>query len=256
MAGYLLPQWPAPANVKAIITTRQGGSSIGPYASFNLASHVGDNPDHVALNRHKLIADWKLRESPAWLEQVHSAVVVNLDDGYSEIPIADAAVTTCPERPCVVLTADCLPILLCDIEGQVVGAAHAGWRGLAGGIVRNTVAAMARPGTQLLAYLGPAIGPAAFEVGEEVRDSFMAQAMGADHARTMPHCFKPGAGEGKLLADLYGLARLELNQLGVTAVYGGDYCTFADGDRFYSYRRDQVAGRMASVIWLEELAQS
>lgn len=249
--SFYLPNWPAPGNVGAAITTRRGGVSVGAWQSFNLATHVGDDPAHVAANRQQL-QELALPVAPIWLEQVHSADVVRLTSEAPRLPpIADAACTGIKNVVCTVLTADCLPVLLCDKAGTQVAAVHAGWRGLAAGIVRNTLAAMAVEGREVLAYLGPAIGAAAFEVGAEVQEVFAANALDKTHRLAIGRCFVAGAVMGKFHADLYALARAELQALGVDAVYGGDSCTFNDAVEFYSYRRDGVTGRMASLIWLK-----
>ena len=229
--------------VRAVSTTRQGGISPPPYARFNLAEHVGDDPAHVAENRRRLAAMAGFPIEPAWLEQVHGITVVDAETALMPVA-ADAAFTRKPGRPCVVMTADCLPVLLCDRAGTVVAAAHAGWRGLAGGVMGATVARLATPPSELLVWLGPAIGPQAFEVGDEVRAAFLALDAGhADHFRPSP--------AGRWLADLYELARRQLRDLGVKAIYDGDYCTFSEPERFFSYRRENRTGRMATLIWLE-----
>jgi YfiH family protein len=241
MDESITPDWPAPANVRAFTTTRRRGRSRGPYADLNLADHVGDDPVAVAANRGRLRL--YLPTAPHWLKQVHGTRCVVAEE-LAPGTEADASVSFAPSTVCAVLTADCLPLLLCDAAGTVVAAAHAGWRGLAAGVIESTVAAMDRPGDELLAWLGPAIGPAAFEVGDDVRDAFVAH----DHAAArafMPH------GAGKWLCDIYELARWRLAALGVHRVFGGDLCTFEDAGRFYSYRRDGATGRMASVIWLD-----
>lgn len=237
---FITPDWPAPANVQALQTTRKGGVSVSPYDSFNLGSHVGDNP--LAVSRNRMLLAPLLPSEPVWLNQVHGIAVA--DAGRADcLPEADASVSTHPGAVCVVMTADCLPILLCDDQGSVVGAAHAGWRSLCDGVIEATVSAMNVPAPTLMAWLGPAIGPTAFEVGDEVRTAFMAkQAQAAD-------AFVAGA-EGKWMADLYQLARLRLNVLGITRIYGGGLCTYSDPDRFYSYRRDGVTGRMGTFICL------
>jgi len=239
-AEFLIPDWPAPPSVKAMQTTRHGGVSQAPWASLNLGDHVGDDPRHVILNRQHVRAH--LLAEPAWLQQVHGTAVLMLP-AATDIRIADAACTRRPGQVCVVMTADCLPILLCDRQGTVVAALHAGWRGLCAGVIESTVAAMAVPGELVLAWLGPAIGPDAFEVGEEVRAAFVA----LDGANAS--CFKPSPA-GRWLADIYGLARRQLRRLGVSAVYGGEFCTFGESERFFSYRRESRTGRMATLIWL------
>jgi len=237
----ILPDWPAPARVKSLMTTRAGGASHAPWASLNLGDHVGDDPAHVAANRARLRQH--LPAEPGWLKQVHSAWAV--DVGSEPNPEADASYTRQAGQVCAVLTADCLPVLFCDRAGSVVAAAHAGWRGLANGVLEATVAAMQVPPGDVLAWLGAAIGPQAFEVGDEVREAFIAQYAEAAEA------FVPQPTPGKWLADIYRLARIRLNPIGVQAIYGGGRCTCQETERFFSYRRDGVTGRMASLIWLE-----
>lgn len=241
---WIRPDWPAPARVRALATTRQGGVSLPPYASLNLGTHVGDLPAHVAANRAALGSI--VPGTPLWLNQVHGTRVVDADRCDESLPDADAAVSHTPGAVCVVMTADCLPVLLCDRTGSVVAAAHAGWRGLQAGVIEASVAAMQVPPLEVFAWLGPAIGPTAFEVGDEVRAAFSA----ADPAAA--NAFRPAAAPGKWLADLYQLARQRLETLGVAGIFGGDLCTYSDPERFYSYRRDGVTGRMASLIWLDE----
>ncbi len=238
---WIIPDWPAPPIVRALVTTRSGGVSVGPYASLNLGDHVGDDPRAVAENRRLLRRH--LPAEPRWLAQVHGTRVVRAESVCGPEQ-ADAAHTSVPHTVCAVMTADCLPLLLCDADGSEVAIAHAGWRGLAEGVVERTVAAMARRPQRLLAYLGPAIGPSAFEVGDDVRAAFLARGAAAAAA------FRPH-GAGKWLADIYELARQRLRDAGVERVFGGGYCTVADQGRFFSYRRDKVTGRMASLIWLE-----
>jgi len=241
---FILPDWPAPANVRAAVTTRAGGVSRAPYDSFNLAAHVGDDPATVNENRARLRATLALPVEPTWLKQVHGVVVVDAALSGSE-PEADGAFATQPGAVCAVLTADCLPVLLCNREGTKVAALHAGWRGLAGGVIEAGVKALGVPGSDLLAWLGPAIGPASFEVGPEVRAAFVQQdAQAAQAFRAVP--------EGKYLAEIYLLARLRLQRLGVAVVYGGGFCTATERARFCSYRRDGATGRMASLIWLAD----
>lgn len=240
----ILPDWPAPTRVRAVTTTRHGGVSLPPYASLNLAEHVGDDPACVAENRRRLAAMVGYAHEPAWLNQVHGIYVVAAETVRAPVA-ADAAWTHQPGRPCVVMTADCLPVLLCDRAGTVVAAAHAGWRGLAGGVIAATVAQMGAPPAELLAWLGPAIGPAAFEVGEEVRAAFLA--LDTDNAA----CFQPSPAR-RWLADIYDLARRQLQRLGVAAIYGGEFCTFSELGRFFSYRRETRTGRMANLVWLTE----
>lgn len=221
------------------MTTRAEGVSHAPWASFNLGDHVGDDPAHVAANRARLRES--LPAEPGWLKQVHSARVVEL--GRDTDFEADASFTRQLGQVCAVLTADCLPVLFCDRAGSVVAAAHAGWRGLAGGVLEATVAAMRVTPGEILAWMGAAIGPQAFEVGDDVRDAFVAQHPGAAVA-FLPHA------PGKWLADIYALARIRLAAVGVQAVHGGGRCTFTETETFFSYRRDGTTGRMASLIWL------
>jgi len=240
---WIVPDWPAPANVRALVTTRLGGVSTGPYASLNLGAHVGDDPAAVAENRRRLAE--QLPGSPLWLDQRHGVAVINAANCApgGGPPPADAAFARWPATVCAVLTADCLPILLCDRRGSVVAAVHAGWRGLLAGVIEQTVGAMAVTGNALLAYLGPAIGRHAFEVGDEVRSAFVARDAEAAVAFA-------SLGAGKWLADIYCLAQQRLAALGVVAIYGGAYCTVQDEELFFSYRRDGVCGRLASLIWL------
>lgn len=238
------PDWPAPANVHAFVTTRSGGVSAAPYASLNLGDHVDDDPAAVAENRRRLRAC--LPAEPVWLRQMHGTqcrdASVCLTVAGHEPPEADAAFARTPGVVCAVLTADCLPVLLCDEDGNAVAAAHAGWRGLAAGVLEATVQAMDVPGERLMAWLGPAIGPQNFEIGSEVRNRFVAH----DAAAAVAFTPRP---DGKWLGDLYLLARQRLAVLGVRRLAGADFCTMKDKSRFYSYRRDGVTGRMASLIW-------
>lgn len=236
-----MPDWPAPSRVRACVTTRAGGVSLAPFDSLNLGDHVGDDPQAVAENRRRLIE--RLGCNPAWLQQVHSADVVEADP--AAVAVADASWTTTPGRACAVLTADCLPALFCDRAGSRVAAAHAGWRGLAGGVLENTVAALGVPAGELLVWLGPAIGPQSFEVGAEVREAFVVQHAQAEQA------FSASRNAGRFMADLYALARIRLAAIGVTAVHGGGLDTFSD-PRFFSYRRAARSGRLASLIWLAD----
>ena len=244
------PDWPAPATVLALSTTRQGGHSRAPFDSFNLAQHVGDDAAAVTANRASLREQLPPGAAIQWLTQVHGRVVVEARRGAA-CPEADAVWTAEPGIACAVLTADCLPVLFCDRGGRRVAAAHAGWRGLLAGVLEATVAALGVDPGQLLAWLGPAIGPAAFEVGGEVRVAYLAEARsGAEFAR-VESCFLPRRGsEDRYSADLCALARLRLQQVGVSAIFGGGHCTWSDPDRFYSYRRDGRTGRMASLVML------
>ncbi|HEY8330026.1 MAG TPA: peptidoglycan editing factor PgeF [Pseudomonas sp.] len=237
----LIPDWPAPANVRACVTTRAGGVSQVPFDSFNLGDHVGDDPVAVAENRRRLQALLGCRA--AWLSQVHGVSVVEADP--AQVAEADAGWSATPGVACAIMTADCLPVLFCDRAGSHVAAAHAGWRGLAAGVLEASVAALDCPADQVLVWLGPAIGPQAFEVGAEVRAAFVEQ-----HAEAA-EAFVPSVNAGRFMADLYRLARIRLAAIGVTAVYGGGLCTFSDAARFYSYRREPRTGRLASLIWLE-----
>ena len=279
---HIIPDWPAPAKVRALQTTRSGGTSAAPYHSLNLGTHVGDALLLVARNRNAL--NTLLPSEPVWLEQVHGTRVANADAANCR-EIADACIATKRGAVCVVMTADCLPILLCDTQGTVVAAVHAGWRGLAAGVIEATVSAMqatthenlsrqnrarenAAQSLQLMAWLGPAISQIAFEVGAEVREIFVAQNPANAAAFTpspprgavQPVLSLSKEGEGasgehsstqKFHADLYALARLRLQALGITQTYGGDHCTYRESDTFFSYRRDGVTGRMATFIWLE-----
>jgi polyphenol oxidase len=240
--AWIAPDWPAPAAVRALATTRHGGVSGAPYGSFNLGDHVGDDMLAVAANRARLRAS--LPTEPVWLKQVHGSGIVDADHATG-VPEADGSVARRPGTICAVLTADCLPVLLCDRAGTVVGAAHAGWRGLAGGVVEAALSAMAVPPREILAWLGPAIGPKAFEVGAEVREVFLNNDASAEAAFVL----HPSS-SGKYFADIYLLARQRLARAGVESVFGGDSCTCLDADRFYSYRRDGVTGRMASLVWI------
>jgi hypothetical protein len=237
---FITPDWPAPVNVKALQTTRNGGVSTGVYASLNLGDHVKDHPQHVAANR-QLLSGY-LPSEPVWLNQVHGVRVI--DAALSScLESADASFATRKQVVCVTMTADCLPVLLCDQAGTAVAAIHAGWRSLCDGVIEATVAAMPVQASQLMAWLGPAIGPEAFEVGSEVRAQFMAQDAQAELA------FQPKG--DKWLGDLYAIARQRLQTLGITQVYGGGRCTFNEPENFFSYRRDGDTGRMGCFIWLE-----
>ena len=252
----LLPHWPGlPANVGALSSVRAGGVSQGPYGDgqggggLNLGTHVGDAPAHVAANRARLAA--VLPAQPAWLSQVHGVDVADAASPAGCVPDADASVASLPGAVCVVMTADCLPVLFCSHDGLVVGAAHAGWRGLANGVLRQTVERMrARGATQILAWLGPAIGPQQFEVGHDVLQAFRDGARDDAERKVLSAAFTAIAGKpGKYLADIYALARTMLLRDGVAQVAGGEYCTVSDAAQFYSYRRDGVTGRQASLIW-------
>lgn len=244
------PDWPAPARVQACFTSRQGGVSDGVFAGLNLGAHVDDDPQRVAENRRQLRAQLQLTQEPIWLTQVHGTKVYPVREAAEAQPAippqADAAVTRLSGVPLTVMTADCLPVLFCDDDASVVAAAHAGWRGLAAGVLENTVREMGVPPHRLRAWLGPAIGAEAFEVGDEVRAAFVADDAGAAAAFVA----RPLA--GKWLADLFMLARRRLVAAGVTRISGGGVCTVAAPQRFYSYRRDGVTGRFASMVWLDK----
>jgi polyphenol oxidase len=248
IADWLVPAWPAPSGVFAASLFRTGGVSPPPWRSLNLGEHVGDDPARVAANRERVTQALVLPAAPAWLEQVHGSEVLRLDD--HELPAArraDAAVTTRPGRVLAVLTADCLPVLFCSANGQRIGIAHAGWRGLADGVLEATVAALAPPVSALLAWIGPGISGAAYEVGDEVRDACLAATPGAE-------VYFAASRPGHWHFDLAGLARHRLAVLGVGAIHGGEWCTFSDPARFFSHRRDgahQQTGRMATLIWRE-----
>lgn len=241
MADLLIPDWPAPANVRALQTLRSGGCSPAPWDSFNLGDHVGDASENVAANRASLRQ--LLPAEPLWLNQVHGIAAVDAAKSPFSIT-ADAACSRTAGVVCTVMTADCLPVLFCNRAGSVVAAAHAGWRGLEAGVLEATVKAMAANPGEILAWLGPAIGPHCFEVGDEVRAAFLSRDPLASSA------FIAGA-SGKWLADLYLLARQRLQNIGIVNISGGDRCTFSEEESFFSYRRDGVTGRMATLIWFE-----
>ena len=241
------PDWPAPDNIIAFSSTRKGGVSEGPYQSLNIAHHVGDVSDAVAQNRDILSRDLPSGYSIAWLNQEHGTRVVRARCS-NDAPCADGSWTDVPGVASAVMTADCLPVLLCSQNGEFVASAHAGWRGLQQGILEACVAAMPVESSQLMAWLGPAIGPNAFEVGGEVRQRFLSSAAPSQRD-CVDLCFKEQPGrQGFFLADLYALARIRLNATGVLDIYGGEYCTYSSPDLFYSYRRDGESGRMATII--------
>lgn len=240
----IIPDWPAPSRVRAISSTRKGGVSPRPWDSLNLGDHVGDDSARVGRNR-QLLAQLMLQDSATihWLEQVHGDTVVELP--VPNLPRADASTACAPGHVCAILTADCLPVLFCDRSGMRVAAAHAGWRGLLSGVLEKTIAQFEQA-ESVIAWLGPAIGPASFEVGPEVRDAFLERDPGA------ANCFRSSPRtQGRFLADIYELARRRLRASGVTAISGGDYCTVQDPETFFSFRRDGQTGRQASLIWLE-----
>ena len=243
---FIIPDWPQPSGVKALFTTRRGGVSAGKFDSLNLGLQVGDDPLAVLENRRRLGAH--LPANPLWLNQVHGTDVLVIDRDVEDAtpPTADAVATALINRPCAVLVADCLPILFCDEAGTCIAAAHAGWRGLASGVIERTVAAMPVLPRALMAWLGPAIGPSAFEVGQDVVDAFCRADIDAKRAfAAIPQR------DGKYLADIHALARQRLARAGVEKIYGGGFCTVTSDDQFFSYRRDGQTGRMAAVIWRE-----
>jgi YfiH family protein len=269
---FIRPDWPAPAVVRALITTRHDGVSAAPFDGFNLGTHVGDDPGAVQSNRMRLRQH--LPAEPRWMEQVHGVQCLHLGStapapaSQSALPQGDAAVTRDAGVVCAVLSADCLPVLLCATDGSAVGVAHAGWRGLAGGVIESALqglSVLGTPATQVMAWLGPAISGARFEVGAEVRAAFLDRASEDAGAfvqyrpqdATQPNATQPGAtqpGGEKYLANLYALARARLRRAGVAQVYGGGFCTYMDRQRFFSYRREGRTGRMASLIWLAPAA--
>jgi YfiH family protein len=256
---WLVPHWPGlPANIGVLSTTRRGGVSPAPYddgmggRGLNLGTHVGDQPHNVAHNRTILCG--QLPDEPAWLSQVHGTAVANLADiKPQQVPDADASFTIIPGKVCVIMTADCLPVLFCDKAGKTVGAAHAGWRGLAAGVLENTVESMRAAGAgELMAWMGPAIGAYQFEVGPEVKQTFLQGAVDDSGVRHVEAAFSLIEGKpGKYLCDIYGLARYLLHRAGVKEVHGGEFCTVSNSGRFYSYRRDGVTGRQATLIWIK-----
>lgn len=257
---FVFPDWPAPAGIGAAATTRLGGVSRAPYDSLNLGPGSGDDPACIAENHSRLRTALDLPSEPAWLRQVHGSRVVHVDEGTvipanagipkradrtnEALPEADAAWTDRPGVVCAVLAADCLPVLLCTRDGGAVGVVHCGWRGLAAGVLTRTIVAMDRAPQDLMAWLGPAIGPEVYEVGPEVRHAFLER-----HEATA-EAFRPAARWNHFLCDLYAIAHLELDAAGVRSVYGGGFCTFRDAENFFSYRRDGLTGRMATLIWL------
>lgn len=242
MSKLIIPQWPLPDGVAACSTTRVGGVSLPPWNSLNLGAHCGDNLAHVEENRRRVYENAHFPSKPVWLEQVHGKTVLKLTGEPYTDKRADASYSATPGTVCAVMTADCLPVLFCNKSGTEVAAAHAGWRGLCEGVLEETVACFQDAPQNIIAWLGPAIGPDAFEVGPEVREAFMAKDAQAERA------FRPSA--DKYIANIYQLARQRLANVGVTQLYGGDRCTFSEEDDFFSYRRDRITGRMASFIWL------
>ncbi|WP_193017483.1 purine nucleoside phosphorylase YfiH [Proteus sp. FME41] len=243
MTSLIFPDWPQPENIGACSTLREGGISLPPYHSFNLGTHVGDELSRVEENRHRLCQQAQLPEMPLWLEQVHGTHVVTLSPEKNSEVQGDALYTSTMKKVCAIMTADCLPVLFTTLDGTEVGAAHGGWRGLCHGVLQNTLAQFKASKNQIMAWLGPAIGPDTFEVGAEVRLAFIEKNIAFD-AAFIPH-------NGKYLANIYMLARTILQESGVTQIYGGNFCTVTDKSRFFSYRREQVTGRMASLIWIK-----
>lgn len=241
---YLVPNWPAPKNIKSFSTTRLAGHSTPPFASFNIGEYSEDDPQKIIANRLQLHSELQLPNEPTWLHQVHGNTIIDANHTTAERLRADASYSKHPGKVCVVSTADCLPILLCDTEGTCVAAIHAGWKGLVAGVIEATLETMQIPSANIMAWLGPAIGPEIFEVGDEVRQQFL------KHDPKAQQAFTKTAKPEKWLADLYHLARQRLNDKGVTKIYGGGFCTYKQSEWFYSYRRDQgKTGRMASLIW-------
>ena len=241
---WITPDWPAPPAVRTVTTTRTGGVSHGRYDSLNLGTGTGDARFAVAHNRARVLTALGIEREPCWLRQVHGANVVPAAR-FEDPPRADASVGGSGSPPCAVLTADCLPVVLCDQSGTRVGIAHAGWRGLAAGVIARCVGAMDRHGGELLAWLGPAIGPEAYEVGPDVREAILRAQPEARSA------FAPApSGSDRWLADLYAVAVQQLESLGIDRIYGGGFCTFRDEVRFFSYRRDGTTGRFATLVWI------
>jgi hypothetical protein len=248
----IIPDWPAPKRVKAVSTTRNGGVSLAPYNGLNLGLHVGDDTERVQQNRSLLQHELSLVQAPAWLNQIHSSKVIDLKQPLTGLIDADGSYSREPGLACVIMTADCLPVLLCDKDGTQVAAVHAGWRGLAGGIIEAALDKFSVPANEIMAWLGPAIGPTAFEVGGEVRQQFMAVDPQAALAFTPQAKVVDGqSGSDKWLANIYLLATQRLQKYGITQVYGGDHCTVNEAELFYSYRREPTTGRQASLIWLD-----
>jgi len=242
MIKPIIPDWPAPEHVRAYSSTREGGVSQGAWASLNLATHVQDDLKHVAENRRRLSEALAIPNEPYWLEQVHGTEVVRPE--LNTTHCADAAFTQQSDTPCVVMTADCLPVLFCDEQGTAVAAAHAGWRGLAAGVLEQTLKCF-EDQSMVMAWMGPAIGPKHFEVGDEVREVFVQQ-----HSQTESAFVE--SRPGHWMADIFQLAQQRLSAAGVSQIFGGGICTYADADYFYSFRRESITGRMASLIWLSD----
>jgi len=242
-SSLIIPDWPAPGNIQALSTTRKGGYSLPPYEGLNLGLHVKDQAETVAKNREYLIEIAKLPSSPYWLDQNHSAHVIPSTKWQKNIQ-ADAIFSSTPHHICTIMTADCLPILLCNHQGTMVAAIHAGWRGLAAGIIEQTVIQFSCLPSDIMAWFGPAIGSKQFEVGSEVYDAFCQRSPSAKHAFEQTD-------STHYLADIYLLASQHLNKLGIHNIFGGHFCTVTEQQRFFSYRREGITGRMASMIWIE-----
>lgn len=240
---YITPDWPAPPSIKALTTTRHGGMSHSPFHTFNLADHVGDEPDRVATNRHLLHKKFSLPTQPIWLNQTHSTHIIDAAT-VTGIPTADASYSNKPNVVCAVLSGDCLPLLICDKAATVVSAIHAGWKGLANGVIENTINTLPVKPSDLLVWLGPAIGDQVYEVGWNVVSAF------TQHDPAAIDVFVP-LDSTHWLANLYALARMRLSRLGVTQIYGGNHCTYTEKNLFYSFRREGITGRMATLIWRE-----
>ena len=242
--NWIVPDWPAPKNIIAISTTRNGGYSLSPYEQLNLGLHVGDDVDLVLKNRQLITDSAQLPEAPRWLEQTHSTDVLTSQNWQTD-SVADAMVSQYSHHVCTIMTADCLPILLCDQQGTMVAAIHAGWRGLQAGIIEKTIAHFSCPPSEIMAWFGPAIGPSQFEVGEDVYQQFVGcdpQASSAFQSTDEQH----------YLANIYHLAKQRLNSNGISAIYGGQFCAVSASQQFFSYRREGVTGRMATMIWLAD----
>ena len=242
---FITPDWPAPANIHAAMTTRVGGVSLSPYVSLNLGDHVGDASQAVAQNRAIVAQQLKLPSQAIWLNQSHSTTAIKAATTSTRACEGDASYSQERGVVCAVMTADCLPLLICNLDGTEVAAIHAGWRGLFGGVIEATVTKLETKPGQLMVWLGAAIGPDQFEVGAEVRQQFIAEDSRSENA------FRPSSREEHWFADIYRLARIRLKRLGINTIYGGGLCTYSDSETFFSYRRDGVTGRMASLIWME-----
>jgi YfiH family protein len=245
---YIVPDWPAPANVSAVITLRSCGPTQPPYDKFNLAMHVGDDPNQVIANRSLLRKELNLTLEPLWLDQVHGKEIVYAPSSQ-RLPSADGAYTNTEGQACAILTADCMPVLLCNQQGTQVAAVHAGWRGLCDGIISKALQQFSA-NDSVMAYLGPAISAQYFEVGAEVRSAFLSKVTASDEKELVKKAFVETKNE-HYLADLYALARAELARRGVSQVYGGEFCSYSQSAWFYSYRREKICGRNASLIWLK-----